>query len=42
MIMLYLLSESQSSIHTFVDEGKIKIGLSPCSLGLENEETKAS
>jgi S-adenosylmethionine/arginine decarboxylase-like enzyme len=36
--MVYLLSESHLSIHTFVDEGKITIDLFTCSLGVENEK----
>ena len=34
--MLYLLSESHLSIHTFVDEGKITIDLFTCGLGVED------
>ena len=39
--MMYLLSESHSSIHTFVDEGKITLDLFTCSLGVENENIKS-
>jgi S-adenosylmethionine/arginine decarboxylase-like enzyme len=39
--MVYLLSESHLSIHTFVDEGKITIDLFTCSLSVENEKTKS-
>ena len=39
--MVYLLSESHLSIHTFVDEGKITIDLFTCSLGVENEKIKS-
>ena len=38
--MVYLLSESHLSIHTFVDEGKIKIDLFTCALGVETEKIK--
>jgi S-adenosylmethionine/arginine decarboxylase-like enzyme len=38
--IVYLLSESHLSIHTFVDEGKITIYLFTCSLSVENEKTK--
>ena len=38
--MVYLLSESHLSIHTFVDEGKITIDLFTCSLSVENEKIK--
>ena len=38
--MIYLLSESHLSIHTFVDEGKITIDLFTCSLSVENEKIK--
>ncbi len=31
--IMYLLSESHLSIHTFVDEGKISIDLFTCGLG---------
>ena len=39
--MIYLLSESHLSIHTFVDEGKITLDLFTCSLGVENEKIKS-
>jgi len=39
--MIYLLSESHLSVHTFVDEGKITLGLFTCSLGVENEKIKS-
>ncbi len=39
--MIYLLSESHLSIHTFVDEGKITIDLFTCSLGMENDKIKS-
>ena len=39
--IIYLLSESHLSIHTFVDEGKITIDLFTCSLGVENEKIKS-
>ncbi len=32
--MIYLLSESHLSIHTFVDEGKITLDLFTCSFGV--------
>ena len=38
--MIYLLSESHLSIHTFVDEGKVTIDLFTCSLGVENGKIK--
>ena len=38
--MVYLLSESHLSIHTFVDEGKITIDLFTCSLSVENDKIK--
>ena len=38
--MVYLLSESRLSIHTFVDEGKVTIDLFTCSLSVENEKIK--
>ncbi len=38
--MVYLLSESHLSIHTFVDEGKITIALFTCSLSVENEKIR--
>ncbi len=40
-IMVYLLSESHLSIHTFVDERKITIDLFTYSLSVENEKTKS-
>jgi S-adenosylmethionine decarboxylase proenzyme len=39
--MIYLLSESHLSIHTFVDERKITIDLFTCALGVENEKIKS-
>jgi S-adenosylmethionine decarboxylase len=39
--MVYLLSESHLSIHTFVDEGKITLDLLTCSLSVENEKIKS-
>ena len=36
--MIYLLSESHLSIHTFVDEGKITLDLFTCSLGVEYDK----
>ena len=39
--MLYLLSESHLSIHTFVDEGKITIDLFTCGLGVEDGNIKS-
>jgi S-adenosylmethionine/arginine decarboxylase-like enzyme len=39
--MIYLLSESNWSIHTFVDKGKITVDLFTCSLGVENENIKS-
>jgi len=38
--MVYLLSESHLSIHTFVDERKITLDLFCCSLGVEFEKLK--
>jgi S-adenosylmethionine decarboxylase len=38
--MIYILSESHLSIHTFVDEGKITIDLFTCALGVENDKIK--
>ena len=38
--MIYLLSESHLSIHTFVDEGKITLDLFCCSLGADFEKLK--
>jgi S-adenosylmethionine/arginine decarboxylase-like enzyme len=40
--MVYLLSESNLSIHTFVDEGKVTIDLFTCSLSVENEKIKST
>jgi S-adenosylmethionine/arginine decarboxylase-like enzyme len=39
--MVYLLSESHLSIHTFVDEGKVTIDLFTCALGAENEKIQS-
>ncbi len=39
--MVYLLSESHLSIHTFADEGKVTIDLFTCSLGVEHEKIKS-
>ena len=39
--MIYLLSESNLSIHTCVDEGKIALDLFTCSLGIEIEKIKS-
>ena len=39
--MIYLLSESHLSVHTFVDEGKTTLDLFTCSLGVENEKIKS-
>jgi S-adenosylmethionine/arginine decarboxylase-like enzyme len=39
--MIYLLSGSHLSIHTFVDEGKITIDSFTCSLSVENEKIKS-
>ena len=39
--MIYLLSESHLSVHTFVDEGKITLDLFTCSLGVENEKIRS-
>jgi S-adenosylmethionine decarboxylase len=39
--MIYVLSESHLSIHTFVDEGKIALDLFTCSLGVETEKIKS-
>jgi len=38
--MVYLLSESHLSIHTFVDEGKITIDLFTCDVSLEDRMIK--
>jgi S-adenosylmethionine decarboxylase len=40
--MVYLLSESHLSIHTFVEEGKITIDLFTCCLGADDGNIKAS
>ena len=34
--MVYLLSESHSSVHTFVDEGKILLDVFACDVNLED------
>ena len=39
--MIYLLTESHLSIHTFVDEGKIKLDLFTSSLGVEYDKIKS-
>ena len=38
--MIYLLSESHLSIHTFVDEGKVTLDLFTCNIGLEDGNIK--
>ena len=38
--MVYLLSESHLSIHTFVDEGKITLDLFTCDISLEDKKIK--
>ena len=38
--MIYLLSESHLSIHTFVDEGKITLDLFTCDISLEDKKLK--
>ena len=38
--MIYLLSESHLSIHTFVDEGKITIDLFTCGLDVDDRKLK--
>ena len=38
--MIYLLSESHLSIHTFVDEGKITIDLFTCGLDVDDCKLK--
>ncbi len=40
--MIYLLSESHLSVHTFVDEGKIKLDLFTCDVSLEDRNIKKS
>ena len=39
--MVYLLSESHLSIHTFVDEGKITIDLFTCGLDVDDGKLKS-
>ena len=38
--MVYLLSESHLSIHTFVDEGKVTIDLFSCDISLDDRKIK--
>ena len=38
--MIYLLSESHLSVHTFVDEGKITLDLFTCNVSLEDRNIK--
>ena len=38
--MVYLLSESHLSIHTFVDEGKITLDLFTCDVSLDEKNLK--
>ena len=38
--MIYLLSESHLSIHTFVDEGKVTLDLFTCDISLEDKNLK--
>ena len=38
--MVYLLSESHLSVHTFVDEGKITLDLFTCDVSLEDRNIK--
>ena len=38
--MIYLLSESHLSVHTFVDEGKITLDLFTCDVSLEDRHIK--
>ncbi len=38
--MVYLLSESHLSVHTFVDEGKITLDLFSCDISLEDKKIK--
>jgi S-adenosylmethionine/arginine decarboxylase-like enzyme len=39
--MIYLLAENHSSIHSFVDEGKITLDVFTCSLGVEYHKLKS-
>jgi S-adenosylmethionine/arginine decarboxylase-like enzyme len=38
--MIYLLSESHLSVHTFVDEGKITLDLFTCDISLDDKNLK--
>ena len=38
--MVFLLSESHLSVHTFVDEGKITLDLFTCDISLEDKKLK--
>ena len=38
--IVYLLSESHLSIHTFVDEGKITLDLFTCDISVEDRNLK--
>ena len=38
--MIYLLSESHLSVHTFVDEGKITLDLFTCDVSLDDRNIK--
>ncbi len=38
--MVYLLSESHLSVHTFVDEGKITLDLFTCDVSLDDQNLK--
>ena len=38
--LVYLLSESHLSVHTFVDEGKITLDLFTCDVSLEDRNIK--
>ena len=38
--MIYLLSESHLSVHTFVDEGKVTLDLFTCGLGVDDAALK--
>ena len=38
--MIYLLSESHLSVHTFVDEGKITLDLFTCNIRLDDRNIK--